>query len=390
MRRTRRLAAALLAVALGLAGCTGGGKDHHAGEVRPAAAVGQGEGSLALLSWNGYTEGGSNDPRVDWLTPFEKRTKCRVDVKYAATPAQMLDLMSKPNLHYDGVAAMPEIAGELIDSNQVVPVNTGLVAGYKNLEPALRSQLTVKGKHYAVPFTWGANLVMYDTRTVRAQPDGLTAIFDPAQARKYSGRIVVRDTPLTLADAALYLKAHNRKLHIKDPFALTPKQLTAAASVITKQRPMVRDYWLNPADAVSAFANGEAAVGQVWPYQLDVLGRSGRPVAGELPREGATGWMDAWMIGARADHPNCMYQWLDWVNSPDVQAQVAQWAGVAPANPEACTRGRLRPQLCTAYHVGDRSFLGKITFARLPAASCTGDKCADYADWRSAWEDARG
>lgn len=389
------LAAAVAAIALGLAGCSGGGgggKDHlGTKEVRAAQTMGQGEGQVSLVSWNGYAEDGSNDPRVDWITPFEKKTKCKVNIKYAANPQEMLSLMSKPNLHYDGVAATPEIAGELIADRQVVPVNTDLIDGYKELEPSLRSQLTVKGKHYAVPFTWGANLLMYDQRTVRPQPDSWAALFDPAQAKRYSGRLVVRDSPLTLGDAALYLRAHDRKLKIKDPFALTPKQLAAAAKVIAKQRPMVKTYWLNPSDAIAAFATGEASMGEVWPYQVDVLSRSGRQVAGVTPRDGVTGWMDSWMMGARADHPNCMYQWLNWTSSPEVQQQVAEWDGVAPANPDACARDRLRPQFCSAYHVGDRVYLNKIMFARMPAASCVNDKdCADYADWNRAWRDARG
>jgi putative spermidine/putrescine transport system substrate-binding protein len=388
------LAAAVTATALGLAGCSGGGGDggttQRTKEVRVVQTMGQGEGQVSLVSWNGYAEEGGNDPRVDWITPFEKKTKCRVNIKYAANPQEMLDLMSKPNLHYDGVAATPEIAGELITSKQVVPINTDLIDGYKDLEPALRSQLTVKGKRYAVPFTWGANLLMYDPRTVRPQPDSWGALFDPAQARKYSGHLVVRDSPLTLGDAALYLRAHNRKLKIKDPFALTPKQLAAAAALIAEQRPMVKTYWLNPSDAIAAFATGEAALGQVWPYQVDVLSRSGRPVVGVTPREGVTGWMDAWMMSTRADHPNCMYQWLNWTSSAEVQQQVAEWDGVAPANPDACARDRLRPQFCTAYHVGDRAYLSKVMFARMPAASCAGSKsCADYADWNRAWQDAR-
>lgn len=383
--------AAMAAMALGLAGCRGGGGHHQTKEVRVAETLGQGEGSVSLVSWNGYAEDGSNDPRVDWITPFERKTKCKVNIKYAANPQEMLDLMSKPNLHYDGVAATPEIAGQLIAEHQVVPINTDLIDAYKDLEPALRSQLTVKGEHYAVPFTWGVNLLMYDQRSVRSQPDSWAALFDPAQAKKYSGHLVVRDSPLTLGDAALYLRSRNRKLHIKDPFALTPKQLDAAAALISTQHPMVKTYWLNPSDAIAAFATGDAALGEVWPYQIDVLSRAGRPIAGVTPREGVTGWMDSWMMGARADHPNCMYQWLNWAASPEVQQQVAEWDGVAPANPQACARDRLRPQFCGAYHVGDRAYLGKVMFARMPAASCTQHKgCADYADWNRVWREARG
>jgi putative spermidine/putrescine transport system substrate-binding protein len=389
MRRSRTLAAAVMAAVLGLAGCGGSG-GHRTKEVRAAETMGQGEGALSLVSWNGYAEDGSNDPRVDWITPFEKKTKCRVDVKYAANPQEMLALMSKPNLHYDGVAATPEIAGKLVADRQVAPINADLVDGYKDLEPALRSQLTVKGKHYGIPFTWGANLLMYDQRTVHPEPDSWAAIFDPQQARKYAGRLVVRDSPLTLGDAALYLRAHNPKLHIKDPFSLTSKQLAAAASVIAKQRSMVNAYWLNPSDAITAFASGGAAVGEVWPYQVDVLSRSGRPVVGVTPREGVTGWMDAWMMGARADHPNCMYQWLNWTSSPEVQQQVAEWDGVAPANPDACGSDRLRPQFCSAYHVGDRAYISKIMFARTPVRNCpAGGDCTDYADWNREWLAAR-
>src|SRR3954465_6854815 len=124
MRRSRTLAAAVLAVALTVAGGGGGGGGPHVNEVRAAGTIGQGEGSLSLVSWNGYAESGSNDPHVDWIAPFQKKTKCRVDIKYAANSQEMLSLMSKPNLHYDGVAATPEIAGKLVADRQVAPINT--------------------------------------------------------------------------------------------------------------------------------------------------------------------------------------------------------------------------------------------------------------------------
>ena len=42
-----------------------------------------------------------------------------------------------------------------------------------------------------------------------------------------------------------------------------------------------------------------------------------------------------------------MYQWLQWTSSPDVQQQVAEWTGVAPANPRRCSGDRLKPGFCS-------------------------------------------
>ncbi len=56
-----------------------------------------------------------------------------------------------------------------------------------------------------------------------------------------------------------------------------------------------------------------------------------------LPKEGSTAWSDTWMVSSKAKHPNCMYKWMDYITSPSVQAQVAQYFGEAPANPKACT-----------------------------------------------------
>jgi len=388
--RAAALVAAAAITAAGLAGCSEDA-DEPVGVAKVASTLGPGEGALNLVTMPGSIEGGSTDPRVDWVTPFQERTGCKVGLKVAKTPEEMAGLMRDEDRRYDGIAAPPEVAGRLIAEKQVVPVNTDLVDGYKKLEPKLRGLLERDGKHYGIPYVWGSNLLMYDSRTV-PPPASWAAVFDPGQARRYSGRIIMRDSPLAIAEAALYLKGAERKLKIRDPYSLTPKQLAAAGRVLAGQRQHVEEYWELPADAVSAFAGGRAVLGQAWPYQVDVLNRAGRPVRGVVPSEGVTGWMDAWMIGARAQHPNCMYQWLQWTASPDVQQQVAEWTGVAPANPQACSGDRLRSGFCAAYHVGDRNHLDKIIFAHAPSKACGGrskkNDCTDYAEWTKTWIEA--
>ncbi|TDC87930.1 ABC transporter substrate-binding protein [Actinomadura sp. 7K507] len=392
--RVKVWSALVAATALGTAGlvaCSGGDEEPR-GVTQVASTLGPGEGMLNLVTLPGSIESGSSDPRVDWVTPFEERTGCKIGLKTVQTPEEMAGLMRDGNRRYDGVAAPPEVAGQLIAEGQVTPVNTDLVDGFKKLEPELRGLLRRDGRQYGVPYVWGSNLLVYDTRAV-PPPASWAALFDPeagaAATGRTSGKLIMRDSPLAIAEAALYLKGKRPKLKIRDPYSLTPEQLKAAGRVLAVQRPHVEEYWERPADAVSAFAGGRAMLGQAWPYHVDVLTRASRPVQGVVPSEGVTGWMDAWMIGARVEHPNCMYQWLQWTASPDVQQQVAEWTGVAPANPQACSGDRLKPGFCGAYHVGDRDYLDKVIFAHAPTRDCDGDSdkndCTDYAQWRRTW-----
>jgi putative spermidine/putrescine transport system substrate-binding protein len=63
-------ALALVAAACGSSSSTGAG----AAAPKVYSSIGQGEGALKLIAWNGYTEDGSNDPNYDWVTPFEQQT----------------------------------------------------------------------------------------------------------------------------------------------------------------------------------------------------------------------------------------------------------------------------------------------------------------------------
>src|SRR6478752_6237175 len=101
---TRRLTAvagvALLAVVSGC-GTSGGGSSTSSSsgggftppDVPMKQSMGQMEGQVNILAWPGYAEDGSNDPKVDWVTPFEKQTGCQANVKYFGTSDEALKLM---------------------------------------------------------------------------------------------------------------------------------------------------------------------------------------------------------------------------------------------------------------------------------------------------------
>jgi len=385
---------------LGLTACgddddDGGGGTAKSGGLNPpkiaaATAVGEGEGKLSIIAWAGYAEDGSTDPKVDWVTPFEKETGCQVSVKTGNTSDEMVTLMRTGR--YDGVSASGDATLRLIAGGDVAPVNTDLVPNYADVFPALKDQdfNSVDGQMYGVPHGRGANLLMWRDDKVSPAPTSWSAVFD--DAAKYKGKVTAYDNPIYIADAALYLKTHKPDLKIDNVYELDDKQFNAAIDLLKAQRANVGEYWSDYTKEQAAFTQGDSVIGTTWQVIANLLEADKVKIKTTLPSEGATGWSDTWMIAAKAANPNCMYKWMDWIISPTANAQVAEWFGEAPSNSKACAETAVKDH-CEIFHADDETYFGKVAYWTTPRKDCGDDRgavCADYSKWVQAWTEIKG
>ena len=383
--------AGLVAFMLVLAGC--GGSDSSgdsSGGGEALQKLGKGEGQVNLISWAGYVEEG-------WSKPFEQKTGCKVNNKVAGTSDEMVALMRTGE--YDGVSASGNATARLFEGGDVAPVNVDLVPNYKTVFDDLKGQPynTFDDQPYGIPHGRGANLLMWNSDGVSPAPTSWDVMLDPEMASKYSGKISVYDDPIYIADAAVYLKTHQPDLGIENPYELNDEQFAAATSLLEEQAPNVGEYWSEAEKQISAFANGDATVGTTWQYQYFALLEEEEPVAaspasqGFLPKEGATGWSDTWMISNEAKHPNCMYEWMDWIIEPKVNAEVAEWFGEAPAQSLACDETE-NAEFCADYHADNPAFWKRVYYWETPLADCGdgSEDCKDYNEWVKAWTAIKG
>jgi putative spermidine/putrescine transport system substrate-binding protein len=371
-----------------LAGCGGSSDNESSGE--GLQKLGKGEGQLNLISWAGYVE-------PEWTKPFEQKTGCKVSDKVAGTSDEMVQLMRTGE--YDGVSASGNATARLVEGNDVDPVNVSLVPNYKTVFSDLKNQPynTFDGQPYGIPHGRGANLLMWNSDSVKPEPKSWNVTLDPEVASKYKGKISQYDDPMSIAEAAVYLKAHNPDLGIDDPYELNEEQFEAAVQLMKEQRPLVGEYWSEAEKQISSFASGDNQVGTTWQYQYFLLKEEGKPVAaspasqGFLPEEGATGWSDTWMISSEAAHPNCMYMWMNWIIEPKANAQVAEYFGEAPAQELACEK-TANPNFCAEYHAEEPNFWKRVYYWKTPLADCGNgsEDCKDYNDWVQAWTSIKG
>jgi putative spermidine/putrescine transport system substrate-binding protein len=391
------LAAAALFVA---AGCGGSSSNNSGGGIsgsvkpgsnaKPPAKLGAGEGALNIIAWAGYAEDGSTDPKVDWVTPFEKQSGCQVNVKVGNTSDEMVTLMRTGR--YDGVSASGDATLRLIAGGDVAPVNTDLVPNYKDVFDGLKNKgfNSVNGQMYGIPHGRGANILMWRSDKIKQPLDSWSAVFD--QASPYKGKVTAYDSPIYIADAALYLKATKPDLKINDPYELDQKQFDAAVALLKQQRQNIGEYWADYTKEQQAFANGNSEVGTTWQVIANLLQADKVKIRTTLPKEGATGWSDTWMISSKAKHPNCMYKWMDWIISPKANAQVAEWFGEAPSNRLSCAQTAVKDH-CQIFHAGDEAYFNKVSFWTTPRKDCgdsRGQACKDYSEWVQAWTAIKG
>ena len=393
-KRHRRVlawgATALLVAGLAVtaAGCGGGGSkssESTTTESNLPTSIGKGEGKLSLIAWEGYTQ-------PEWVKPFEQKTGCKVTSKYAGSSDEMVTLMRQGGGQYDMVSASGDASVRLIRGGDVQPMNPKLIPDFKNFIGALKSPAhnTVDGVHYGISLQWGPNTLLYNTQKVKPVPTSWSVLYSP----KYKGQITIPDNAIQIADAALYLSKTQPDLGITDPYELNQKQFDAAVALLKQQRPLLKKHWALASDEIDLFKNGDASLGASWPYQTNTLQADKVPVKDLIPKEGATGWADTWMLSSKSKHPNCAYMWTKWASTPKVQAQQAIYFGETPANTKACVvMDQLSAGSCKQYHAdAPASYFKSIKFWKTPLADCGNGKtdCIDYNQWQKAWTTITG
>jgi putative spermidine/putrescine transport system substrate-binding protein len=410
MRKVSRWLVGFSALALIAAACGDDTNEPGGGdEVKTFDSIGEGEGQLKLIAWHGYTEDGTTEgyEEYDWVTPFEDETGCQVDVTYADSSDEMVQLMRQGGgSEYDGVSASGDASNRLIAGGDVGAVDPSLFPEMENVIGPINPDGGTNADHYVVdgnvfgtPYMYGPNFLMYNTEEVSPAPTSWDVTFEATSP--YAGKVTAYDSPIFIADAAMYLMEHQPDLGITDPYELTQDQFDAAVELLKQQKSdLISAYWALYTDEIDGFVDGSMVVGTAWPVNLTYT-KTDAHTAAVIPSEGVTGWADTWMISANAPNPNCMLMWMDHTLQPDVQAEVGIYYGAAGSNVDSCqviadTLGEGGEELVDSVEYsfcGNEEFLDSIYLWKTPQVSCgddRGDECVDYSRWTQAWTEIRG
>lgn len=385
--RLSKAAAIVAASALLLVGCSSnspapgstGGLQIDVPDIPMLDKLGDPEGQVNIVAWSGFVE-------PEWSDAFTAQTGCKVNPRTAGTSDEMVQLMRSGE--YDLVSASGDASLRLIAGGDVAPINIELIPNFgDDIVAGMKGQIydTINGQSYGVPIGRGANILQYNSEVVTEEPTSWDIVWE--KDSPYAGKITAYDAPIYIADAAVYLMSTKPELGITNPYALDETQLAAAVDLLKQQNAILSEYWADPAAQITSFTGGNTVVGTSWEV-LRKLTEDDK-FKSVLPKEGSTGWSDAWMISAQAKNPNCAYLWMDYASSAEVNGAIAMNFGMAPANGAFCDSSEEAKAHCEYYHATDEKYYEQVWFWTTPVEQCidgrTDVTCTNFQQWTEAW-----
>lgn len=311
--------------------------------VMPAGAA-LADGEVNLLTWEGYAD-------ESFVKQFEQESGCKVSATYVGSNDDFAPKLAAGGGVYDLIIPSIDTTKMMILAGFVEPIELDRVPRWNELYEKFRTAEGIQqdGEIYGVPYSWGAIPFMYRTDKFETPPTSLKALWDPALA----GRISLWDDK-----SALYVAA--RLDGNMDIYNLTDEQLEQAKSRLIEQKPLVRKYWATAGELVDLYAAGEVWISNTWGgYQSSLLAEQGIEVTEFIPKEGAEGWMDSWMVVKDTPNKDCAYAYINMAISELGQCGVANVNGYSATNPVAA-KACMTPEQFKQLHQDDPDYLDSL------------------------------
>ncbi len=328
-------------------------------------------GSLDVFVYAGY-----DDKKAE--APFLKKYGVRVNTTNIDQPDGIITrLKAGGTSQFDLVSANVAQAPMMVAADVVQPIDYSRLPNTKqllsNMAPLGTKTFGVGGKSYAVPYVWGINALVYNSKLVPSKPtswkDLLTA--------PYKGKLAMTDA------AGDNIIIWGRMLGF-DPTTMTKDQLNQTIDyIINIKKQQARTFSNNFDDLADQLARGDvwAVASPVWIALIPLAGKKGadgKSVTWTLPKEGGGTWTDAFYIPKSARNVDTAYAWLDWMLSARAQATVAADLNSGTVNRDAVPL--LTTSMRATYPYGSVN-----TLARTAPIEAFPTGPATYADWVAGW-----
>lgn len=301
---------------------------------------------LRIVGWDVYA-----DPINKNKTIGYKKFEQAHDVIIDFTPLNNLDEIInavESNENFDVVIVSNEGIHILNQMSLVKPLDLNKIPNFRNIYPSLKTNKWIKfnNRVYAIPWAWGPTGLLFDTDAL-SEPISWNILWNP----KYKGKISLWDDVSMIWMTAL-------SLGYKNVYNLTRQQLSDVKQKLFELNNQIFTYYSGGEQAIDFIKNNQVILLNSWFDPSARLRKDGRNLKMIIPKEGAVGMFDSYLISSRSKNTNIAYQFINYQIKPDTQHLMVDITGLAPTNSK--TKNILNKSDIKALHLDDITYYDQM------------------------------
>jgi spermidine/putrescine transport system substrate-binding protein len=287
-------------------------------------------GELNLLMWS--------DEFPDPVIPnFESQTGIKVNqTPFSQNEEQINKLQATGGDGFDLCQPTLNRAPQYHDLNVLAPFDLSKLKNTGNLLPSMMDGSaklwTWDNGLYHLPHCWGSEAISYRTDLWKGDP--ATISFGSLWADDVKGHTQGRGHSFLLGIGLWWDHSgkmpSNRMLDGYKDEENFKKIWDPILAFAIDHKAWVKQFWDSADNTKSGLMENDVWIGQTWDGPALSLKKEGKPVNYTAPIEGAIAWVDGLSLMKAAKNIDQSYAFIDYMNTPEVSAQIAEGSGYNP------------------------------------------------------------
>jgi spermidine/putrescine transport system substrate-binding protein len=295
---------------------------------------------LRILTWADYVP-------ADLVAAFKKETGIDVEITLSNNEEIISKLRATGGAGFDLVQpSQDRIAAVQSEFGIYKPFDLSKVK-LEEFQPGfveiVRKNTTVDGKVYGLPYLWGTDGLVVNSKRAKVADYGDLCRAD------LKGKTAIRLRRPTLMAFAFASG--------KDPFALygDPKAYSAlmdqVAATLIACKSNFKFFYSSKDEVLNGIRTGEVLAAMMWDTGGWTLNRENPDIQFIVPRSGSLGWLDTFALPARGRNDAAAYAWINFTMRPENAALVVKSVGSfsAAKGTEVLIDPRLKAQFAATF-----------------------------------------
>jgi len=223
---------------------------------------------------------------------------------------------------YDVVVPSTYFVSKMGREGMLIKLDHSLLPNMKDLDPELLNKNYDPHNSYSIPYLWGSTGIAVNTDEI--PKDTITSwkdLWNP----EFKGKLLLQDDLREVFHMALRLKGFSGN-------TTDPKEIEQAYLLLKELMPNVLLF--NSDSPRLPFLAGEVSIGMIWNGEAWMAEQENPAIQYVYPKEGASFWVDSFVIPKGARNPKGAHQFINFMMKPEVaKACVEEYGYPTPVKP---------------------------------------------------------